>query len=261
MFHRPLVSKLWLLAALGLGAQASAVTVGFDPGAAGLAGAAFSADALTGTEVSVVSNGPPAGDGSFSWHERGFMHITGSLQNGVQVLPSGLDSQYTLYAAFDILGVNPNIVSPGHSTAVTMALYGVNGVSVFGLGPAGAFVDNQGNAPVLLASAANAAVSVASTLVSLTPLTLDLSASMTADLVPAPVGFITSPGLALSLLGSFSHPHDGVTVLYGGGAFVIDGGSDVLSFAPSPVPEPAHAALLAGGLALLAGLARQRRSA
>jgi hypothetical protein len=55
------------LVAFGLAAPAcSATTIfTFDPRGAGLPGGAFTADALTGSDVSVISHHPPAKPGAF----------------------------------------------------------------------------------------------------------------------------------------------------------------------------------------------------
>jgi hypothetical protein len=251
-------STLLLAIGLGLGmaAQASPVQVTLDPGTAGLAGGSFAADALTGGEVSRISNQPPALDGSFSWHEVGYLHITGTMLNGNPVVPTGLDSAYSMYIAFDIHGFQPPGFGPGYSTSATMSLYGANGVSSFGFdGGNNAFVNNA-SAPVLLATTSNIAIQTSANVVSFSPLALDLSATVQANYHPAVPGF-SSPAGTLGLDGSFLHPSAGVQVLFGGGAFLVTGGTDVLSFT-TPVPEPASAALLLAGLAVVgAGLRRR----
>ena len=249
-----------LLLATGLtlaaAAQASPVQVTFDPGTAGLAGGSFAADALTGGEFSRISNQVPALDGSFGWHEVGYLHITGTLLNSNPVVPTGLDSAYTLYIAFDIHGFQPPGFGPGYSTSATMSLYGADGVSSFGFdGSNNAFVSNV-NEPVLLATTSNIAIQTAASVVGVSPLALDLSATVQANYHPAVPG-VSSPAGTLGLDGRFLHPSAGVQVLYGGGAFLVTGGTDVLAFTTA-VPEPASAALLLAGLAAVGASLRRR---
>nr|WP_294529853.1 hypothetical protein [uncultured Rhodopila sp.] len=94
----------------------------FDPSAAGLAGSTFSADALTGGEVSKITNGPTQQDGSFSWQEIGYLNISGTILNGSAAVPVGLGSTYSLYLAFTINGIQPSLVSPGQATSGTLDL-------------------------------------------------------------------------------------------------------------------------------------------
>jgi hypothetical protein len=85
-----------LSAGLTQASFAGQVQATFDPGAAGLTGATFSADALTGGEVSRISNGPMQPNGSFTWTGAGYLNITGTILNGAAVVPGGLDTTYTV---------------------------------------------------------------------------------------------------------------------------------------------------------------------
>ena len=171
-------------------------------------------------------------------------------------MPTGLDSAYTLYIAFDIHGFQPPGFGPGYSTSATMSLYGANGVSSFGFdGGNNAFVSNA-NAPVLLATTSAIAIQTGASVVSFSPLALNLSAAVLANYHPTVPG-VSSPAGTLGLDGSFAHPSAGVQVLNSGVAFLVTGGTDVLAFT-TPVPEPASAALLLAGLAAVGASLRRR---
>jgi hypothetical protein len=223
--------------------------VTIDPSAANLNGTAFSADALTGTEVSVITNGPPSP--GFSWNEIGYLIITGSMLNGAAVVPTGLGSTYTMYFGFNIQGYQSSLTSSGHATSMTMDLYGVNGVSAFGFDAANNAIVVNPSTPTLLATLSSGSLSTTATIENLSPLALDLNASLVAGFDSVVAGFFASP-FSMTVDGEFSHPAAGVSVLYGGGAFMMNGGNDVLSF----VPEPTSATILAA--ALLAAIAVAR---
>ena len=237
--------------------RAASVTLSFDPTAAGLTGAAFQADALVGGEVSRINNGPTQPDGSFTWHETGYLNITGTVLNGVAAVPSGLGSTYTMYMSFDIDGYQPNILALGQALSGTFGLFMVNGASQFGFDGSGAAqVDNGANTPVKIASVILGSLTTSATLVSPPPnLALSLSAALTGDLITELGGAISSPTALTTVFGAFSHPSEGVTIVNGGQAFQITGGNDVLTF---DAPEPASVAILAVGLLGLAAAGRRR---
>ena len=71
------VAAAWLATVQpGIGAadiaMATPAQATFNPAAAGLPGASFTAEALTGSGVSRISNGAAQADGSFTWNETGY---------------------------------------------------------------------------------------------------------------------------------------------------------------------------------------------
>lgn len=238
----------------GLAARpASAVTVTFDPAAAGLAGTAFSFDALQGVEASRIDNTFGAG-GSLTFVERGFLQITGIELGGASFVPPGLNSAYTLYFDFTATGGAPSIVAPGTLSSARHTLLGVNGASSFGFTANVASVNNNGNVPVPLLSVDLINGTIGSTVVNPDPLALDLTATLNGSVNPIAPGFLAGPAQPrlLSLIAVHASPT--VTVLNGGAVFLVRGGPDTITFS---VPEPTSLGLLA--IALL-GLAFRRRS-
>ena len=245
------------LFAFSLAAPAFGATIfTFDPRGAGLAGGVFTADALTGSDVSVVVSSPLNPDGSFTWHEHGFMHITGATLDGASIRTPGLSSAYTLYLAYDINGFQPNLTSPGYATSAAMEVFGVAGKSNFSIDKSTftAEVDNgQGRPggpcrahcdPVELATLSNASMTDLPTVENLQPLEISLSATLDAryDLTPAGLAAFSFSGSPVTADGKFSDPASAVDVLFGGGVFLVQGGHDVLTFT---VPD--YAAGLTGG--------------
>ena len=268
------------LFALGLAAPAYGTTIfTFDPKEAGLPGGAFTADALTGSDVSVIASSPLNPDGSFTWHEHGFMHITGATLGGA---PIRVSSAYTLYMAYDINGFQPNLAASGYATSVAMEVFGVAGNSDFSIDMStltaevdngrrgtGALCRAHCNLPVELATLSNASMTDLPTVENLQPLEISLSATLAAryDLTPAGLAAFNFPGSPVAVDGEFSDPSSAVDVLFGGGVFLVHGGHDVLTFAvPDYVaglapgtPELSSCAMMLLGFAAL-GFAGYRGS-
>ena len=267
------------LFAFGLVAPAySATTIfTFDPKGAGLPGGAFTADALTGSDVSVIISSPLNPDGSFTWQEHGFMQVTGATLGGASIVTPGLGSAYTLYMAYDINGFQPNLATPGYATSVAMEIYGVAGRSSFSIDMSTltAEVDNgrgrAGALPVELATLSNASMTTSATVENPSPLEISLSATLAAgyDLTAAGLAAFSFPGSPVTIDGEFSDPSSDVDVLFGGGVFLVQGGNDVMTFAVrvgnyvaglAPVaPESSTWAMLLLGFAGL-GVAGYRRA-
>ncbi len=259
---RRMVLRAFGAAIVGCGlcqmAWADPIQVTIDPSALGLGGSAFAADALTGGEVSRISNDPVQLDGSFTWHEHGFLQVTGATVNGSGFVPVGLNIAYTMYFGFDIDGFQPSLLSPGYATAASMNMYMVNGVSSFGFdGSNIAFVNNGANAPTLVASLSGLTMTTGANIVNFAPLALDLNASLFGRVDTTPSGdlAIASPAGPFRILGTFFHSSDGVQVLNGGQAFLVTGGNDTLSF---DVPEPSGLLVVALGMVGIAALRGQR---
>jgi len=222
--------------------DASALPLTWDLSAIGLSATAFTADALKADEVSHITFTGPT-----TWFEHGYARITGILNNGVESVPTGLNSTYTLY--FDFSGTGD--LATGHFATASMTLYAVNGASTFGIdGSNNAFVDNGTNTPVAIATN-----SLIDGLTGGAP-GGDLSAELWTVFSPtvdgAPV--FLSPTLPWEFYGHFFHPVSepgGVTPVADG--IVLNGGDDTLFF----VPEPASWLLLVGGVPALLGFRRR----
>lgn len=245
-----MIRTLIAAAAIAAATPAAAVTVTFDPAAAGLAGAAFSFDALQGYEVSRIDN-TFYPDNSLTFTEVGFLAITGATLNGAPVAASGLGVDYTLYMTFDVSGGAPSIVVPGQFTTADIKLYGANGMSVFDFDANNlARVTNQ-NAPVLLFDSKFLGGSLGANVISPPPaLALDIFANLDLEVTDSAPGFITSPtGVPLVADLDAQHASSTVTVLNGGLVFLVNGGPDVVTFAVDAPPAIALFGLAAGLIA------------
>lgn len=206
-----LLGAALLFAGLTQASLAGQVQATFDPSAAGLTGSTFSADALTGGEVSRISNGPMQPDGSFNWTEVGYLDITGTILHGAAVVPGGLGTTYTMYFGFDIDGFQPNLLAAGYATSMTMNLYGVAGVSTFSIDGSGNAAVANPTTPVLLATTALVSLNTYAAIESFSPLALDLKATYAGDFDPLVAGLFASPAESVMLSGLFLHPSAGWT--------------------------------------------------
>jgi hypothetical protein len=220
------------------GLQGSSFT--WNPAAVGLAGVAFSGDALKGVEYSNIAFGM-SGD----WTEKGLLKITDVMTGGTVTTPTALNDAYTLYLGFEDSGsAGPSGVTVA---AASLTLYGVNGASTFGIdGSHAAFVQNGTNTPIELArlelivgTAGNGAAG-------------SIFSTMLTTFVPTSVGsaFFAAPDRIIALFGDFHHPATDLTDY--GAERVIQGGDDTLIL----IPEPGSLLLLG---AVLPGLLGRRR--
>ena len=227
----------------------------FDPAQVGLAGDAFSGNALKADEWSHIAFTSPT-----AWEERGYARITGALAAGTAFVPAGLNGTYTLYLEF---GGQGDMASNTFSNA-SMTLYGVNGAATFAIDPAQgnkATVDTHGEIPVVLA---NSELIRGTTGTSLNPgggvdffadlLTTFTPKASSAAFFVSPRDFLSSVS-PLKVFGNFYHDAAGVffpnfPVM---NEVILIGGDDTIKFIPEPTP---FALFFAG----LGGLVRARHS-
>jgi hypothetical protein len=160
------------------------------------------------------------------------------VQNGAVSTPGGLNSTYSLY--FDFTATGSLITA--QFTSFSMTLYGVDGVTAFGIdGNNDAFINNGANTAIQLATNTLLSGSIAGGPGS------DLAADSYSTFSSTPEGipFFLGPQLPATFHGAFFHSMNepgGITLLQNG--VVLQGGDDTLTF----TPEPSSLMLLLGGL-------------
>ena len=243
-----------LLAAGLLAASASASALNaftLDPGVAGLAGAAFTADNLLISDYATVLQ-----TSATTFSESGFLVITGAQLNNSTLTVPGLNSTYGLYISFTATGTtdgnNPlTSISTGSFTSLSYTLYGYNGTATFGF--AGTTPTTTATSPVALASGSLISGGVASIPGggAFSPLASALvSVGGVSPAFTAPAGFYTQGQT------SFTNTSSQVQLFAGG--FTVQQGGGTVNFA-APVPEPETYAMLLGGLGVIGFVARRRR--
>jgi len=236
-------------------AHAASSTFSWDPAAAGLAGAAFTADNLLLSDYLTVTN-----TSASTFSEAGLLSITGAQLNGSVAATSGLNSSYGLYIAFSGTGVtsggNPlTSVTTGSFTSLTFTLYGYNGTAAFGF--AGTTPTTTAASPIALASGSlvNGSVVTLPTGGSFAP---SSTATVSLDSIIA-ASFFSSPSPFYSLAQmSFTNTSSQVELFANG--FMIGNGGGTANFA-SPVPEPSTQLMLLAGVGAIGWVASRRRRA
>ncbi|WP_077033109.1 flocculation-associated PEP-CTERM protein PepA [Pelomonas sp. KK5] len=240
------------LLALSAGASAALTTFTLDPVAAGLSGAAFTADNLLISDYATVTNGV---GGSFT--ETGFLSITGAQLNNQNLTVPGLNSSYGLYIAFTGTGTsdgnNPlTQVSLGNFSTLTYTLYGYNGAASFGFSGTTPTTTAASPTPLASGSLVNGSVFSFPTGTSFFP-----GANATVNFNTLAAAFFAAPSpFSSEALVSFSNTPSQVALFAGG--FMINSGGGTINFA-APVPEPHSYAMLMAGLGVLGLVARRRR--
>lgn len=245
--HRGLLAAGLLLASVSASAL-NAFT--FNPGAAGLAGTAFTADNLLISDYATVTM-----TSATTFTETGFLAITGAQLNNSTLAIPGLNSTYGLYIAFTGSGTtdgnNPlSQISVGNFTSLTYTLYGYNGTATFGF--TGTTPTTTAASPVALASGSLLGGGVVSIPGggSFSP-----SASATVSVGNVSAAFTAPAGFYTEAQTSFTNTSSQVTLFAGG--FMVQQGGGSVNFA-APVPEPTTYALLLGGLGVIGFIARRR---
>lgn len=237
---------------LAASAGASALnTFTFNPGAAGLAGATFTADNLLISDYATVNR-----TSATTFTESGFLSITGAQLNNLNLVLPGLNSTYGLFIAFSGSGTtdgnNPlTSVSVGSFTALTYTLYGYNGSASFGF--SGTTPTTTAASPTVLATGSLLNGNVVS-LPSGGSFLPAAGAAVTFS-VSAPAFFQSPSGFYSQAQTSFSNTSSQVQPFSGG--FMVQQGGGSINFA-SPVSEPMPSALLLGGLGVIGFVARRR---
>lgn len=232
----------------------------FNPGAAGLTGAAFTGDNILISDYSTVTTTSPT-----TFNETGFLAISGIQLGGATLTPGGLNSTYGLYIAFTGAGTstagNPaTTVSTGSFTSLDYTLFGYNGMATFGF---------TGNTPTETATGEVALATgrlISGTVVSVPAGGGAFTPSASAQLTFAPTAagarfFATPTPFYNNAFAAFTNTPSQVEPFTGG--FRIRQGGGAFNYAAvTPIPEPETYALMLAGLAGvgLLSFARRRRS-
>jgi hypothetical protein len=242
-----------LLAAGLLAASVSASALNsftFDPGIAGLAGTAFTADNLLISDYATVTQ-----TSATTFSETGFLAITGAQLNNSTLSVAGLNSSWGMYIEFTATGTTTggdplaSVVS-GSFTSLSYTLYGYNGTATFGF--SGTTPTTTATSPVVLAMGSLIGGGVASIPGggAFSP-----TASATVSVGNVSAAFTAPAGFYSQAFTSFTNTPSQVQLFAGG--FMVQQGGGTINFA-APVPEPMTSALLLGGLGVIGFVARRR---
>jgi len=241
LFHSPTFSRTAFAVAIAVAcSNASALTTlpefSWNPAAVGLAGASFTADNIIVSDFATATFTP-----GNTFHENGYLPVSGFQLDGKDIVAGGLNSNYGLYFHFTGDGaVN------GPISVLTYELFGTNSVPAFGPGGtiSGAVTPTQLAAGSLIAGSTGTINGLQGAGVAIT-----FASSSPFFATPSAASFYS---VALS---SFVHAEGTITPTANG--FMIDNGGGSLHFA-TPIPEPGIYALILAGLGAMGFVALRR---
>jgi hypothetical protein len=247
-----------LSVSLSVAAQAAPVTFTFDPGTVVAGQPTFTANKLNVLDYARVDLGSTVG-GNTAFTETGFLQLNNvSLANN-SFTPTGLNSAYSIYFAFNAAGTQSaptfGASSNGVFSSLNYTLYEAPGTSTFGIdGSNNPFVNNTGT-PTALATGYLIGGATGFSVIPGQGVSPNATVTETVQkLVP---GFFVQPFMQdLILAGAFNNDVNIVTVLNGGTSFTLDGGGGDVTFT---VPEPVTLGLLGTGMVALGAIRRRRR--
>lgn len=227
----------------------------FNPGAAGLNGATFSADNFQISDYATVTL-----SGS-TFTETGYLAV-GQFQSGAAFInPTGLNSTYGLYFQFNGSGTvnagNPATTpTTGTFNTLNYTLYGYNGTASFGF--AGNTPTETATGEIVLATGSLLPGSFISTAPDAAgSFFANAGAKLSFNVAPGAAGFFQSPNPFYNMaMTSFTNTPSQIQAFDGG--FRIRQGGGSVNFV-STVPEPETYALLLAGLGVVGFVARRRR--